>query len=347
MWRITLRDLQWRRRRFLLAVLGAGLVFAVTLLMSGLAAEFDDEAQRTVAGVGADAWVVRPGVEGPFSTVSAFSATTVASLGRLPGVQLADPAVVLHTSAHGATTLDVVLFGFRAQGLGSPPLAQGRAVAARGEAVVDRAFHSSVGDHVTMGGVTLTVVGLTTGRTVTGGLPLVYVDIADAQAIGFGGQQVVTAVLIRGSLQTAPDLAVRSNAEVQADIVRPLARARDAINLIDTLLWLVAAAIIGSAVYLSASERIRDFAVLKATGAGRRPLLVGVAAQSLLVSMLAAVVSIGLAAALSPVFPLQIAVPRTSLAALPLIALAVGILASATGVRRALSADPALAFAAR
>jgi putative ABC transport system permease protein len=35
MWLVSLRDLQWRRRRFLIAVAATALVFAMSLLMAG------------------------------------------------------------------------------------------------------------------------------------------------------------------------------------------------------------------------------------------------------------------------------------------------------------------------
>ena len=33
----ALRDLQWRRRRFIIAILGTAVVFAMTLVLTGLA----------------------------------------------------------------------------------------------------------------------------------------------------------------------------------------------------------------------------------------------------------------------------------------------------------------------
>ena len=42
------RDLQFRRRRFVSAVLGASLVFALSLTVAGLAASFDHEVDATV-----------------------------------------------------------------------------------------------------------------------------------------------------------------------------------------------------------------------------------------------------------------------------------------------------------
>ena len=49
---ITFHDLEFRARQFLIAVLGAGLVFAMTLLLAGMAASFHAEIGRTVRAVG-------------------------------------------------------------------------------------------------------------------------------------------------------------------------------------------------------------------------------------------------------------------------------------------------------
>ena len=46
MWTITLRDLEFRRRQFAIAVVGAGLAFALTLVLAGMSAGFRHEAVR-------------------------------------------------------------------------------------------------------------------------------------------------------------------------------------------------------------------------------------------------------------------------------------------------------------
>ena len=61
---ITLQDLRFRARQFLIAVAGAGLVFAMGLLMSGLAAGFSTEINQTVMGTGADSWLLAAGTPG-------------------------------------------------------------------------------------------------------------------------------------------------------------------------------------------------------------------------------------------------------------------------------------------
>ncbi len=59
MFGITLSDLVYRRRQFLIATAGAGLVFAMTLLLAGLAAGFGVEINQSVSGFHSDAWVVK------------------------------------------------------------------------------------------------------------------------------------------------------------------------------------------------------------------------------------------------------------------------------------------------
>ena len=63
-----------------------------------------------------------------------------------------------------------------------------------------------------------------------------------------------------------------------------------------------------------------------------------------IVALLAAVVGAGLSRLLGPLFPMQVIVPAVAFIALPVIAVVIGLIASATGLRRAVSVDPALAF---
>ena len=62
----ALRDLQWRRRRVLIAAIGAALVFSITLVLAGVSHGFDVETNRTMDKFGADGWVVGSGASGPF-----------------------------------------------------------------------------------------------------------------------------------------------------------------------------------------------------------------------------------------------------------------------------------------
>jgi putative ABC transport system permease protein len=120
--------------------------------------------------------------------------------------------------------------------------------------------------------------------------------------------------------------------------------ASGAITIVAFLLWIVAVLIVGSLVYLSALERLRDFAVFKAIGVPTRSILAGLALQAVVVALLAAALGVILAQLLAPVFPMIVVVPMNAYLALPVIAIAIGLLASVAGLRRAVAVDPALAF---
>ena len=353
-WLAGIRDLQWRRRRFVIAVLGTALVFALTLLLSGFLESFSLEVNRTLNGVAADGYVVQEGRQGPFTSPLPFPETAADQVGRLPGVESADPLISILQVIDREEEPDIYLIGFRlgekvgtrcTAGLGQPQKGFGRAICKPGEAIVDRALNVEVGENISIGGHKLKVVGTTVGQTVLGGRPNVYTSIQDAQAIVFTGLPVVTSVAVRGAPDSLPPGLVYVDRDAAGDdLRRPLADVTKSIGLFRALLWIVAGAIVGSVVYLSAIERVGDFAVFKATGTSTRDLLAALAVQAILLSLVASIAAIGLAYLIAPLFPAEVSFPAGLVALLPVVAVVVGLLASAAGLRRAVSVDPALAF---
>lgn len=67
--------------------------------------------------------------------------------------------------------------------------------------------------------------------------------------------------------------------------------------------------------------------------------------QSTAVALGAAVLGVAFAFALSPLFPIEVAIPLVEFLILPAGALIIGLLASLIALRRVLALDPALAFA--
>jgi putative ABC transport system permease protein len=345
MWRVALRDLQWRRRRFVIAVLATSLVFGMTLLMTGFSGSLHNEGPRIVAAVGADAWLVADGAPGPFTTSTPVRAAEAQRVAAAPGIVRADPLVILHSTIRRPTVRDVNVIGTRPGGLGSPPLTEGRAMAAPGEVVADSALGLRPGDRIELSGRQLQVVGLADRVTWYFGTPTVFLALQDAQAVAFDRQPLAMAIVTEGVPRPAPTgLDVLSNEQATVDLERPLVRGTQSIDLINVLLWLVAAGIIGSIVYLSALERLREFAVFKATGAANCSLLAGLALQAVVLSATAAVLAVGIARLLAPLFPFAVEIPPLAFPRLVVLAMLVGLAASVAGLRRAVSVQPALAF---
>jgi putative ABC transport system permease protein len=342
---VSLRDLQWRRRRFLIGVLAAGLVFALTLLMSGVSASFGTEIKHTVAAFDVDSWVVPTDVSGPFSSSRVFPATEAQQIAALPGVKAAEPVLLMRTTVDNDGVRDLNLVGVTPGGIVKPKLAQGRAVGAPGEMVVDKSLGLAVGKKVHALGREFTVVGRTSGVTYFAGTPVAFVSLSDLQAGALRGAPLATTVVVKGSIASAPNgFRVLSNAAVRKDLARPMKSASQTIVFISILLWVVAAGIIGSILYLQAIERSGDFAVFKATGVKTHTLLSGLAFQAIALALCSAVAAYILSFLLTPAVSMVVNVPVSAYVLLPVIAVLVGLFASLVALRRAVTVDPALAF---
>ena len=346
MWLESFRDLQWRRRRFAIAVAATALVFALSLLLSGVSASFNNEVERTVEVFRADAWVVGLEVSGPFTASSTLPESMAGDVAELPGVERADPiAIARRTVRLDGEIRDLNLFGHRLGGVGVPRVATGRTVRDDGEVVTDRSLGLDVGDRLPLAGSTFRVVGLVEGITFFAGQPTAFMTLDDVQRVGFAGEPLAQAVVTRGVPRDVPGHTVLSNAEVVSDLRRPLKNATQTINFINVLLWVVAGGILGSIAYLSALERVRDFAVFKATGLSTGSLLAGLAFQAVVLAGAAAAVAAVIAVLLGPRFAMTVEIPRSGYITLPVVAIGVGLLASLAGLRRAVAVDPATAFA--
>jgi putative ABC transport system permease protein len=342
----ALRDLQWRRQRFIIAIVGTGVVFAATLVLTGLANGFRIEARRTVDSLGIDTYLIKSGSVGPFLGASPFAASEVASVARIPGVTLAVPIVYSGTTMMDrGSPRNINMFGVPDHGPGMPALAEGRAASTPDEVVVADKLNRRVNDQLEIASRALRIVGIVADSTALAGQPNVFLTVAGAQQLMFGGQPLISSIGLSGTPAQVPaGYRVVDRADAIEDFVRPLRVAYAAFTFMSVLLWIVAALIVGSIIYLSALERTRDFAVFKAVGVSTGSVLAGLVLQAVIVAILAAAVGGVLSLALAPLFPMRVVVPASAFLLLGVVAIAVGLLASAAGLRRAVSVDPALAF---
>ncbi|MCX2930282.1 glutamine ABC transporter permease [Mycobacterium sp. CVI_P3] len=342
----ALRDLQWRKRRFVIAIVGTGLVFAMTLVLTGLANGFRVEATRTVDALGIDGYLVKSGAPGPFLGSSPFPPTPIQQIARLPGVTLAVPLVYgSATMPDRGSARNVNVFGAPQRGPGMPAMSAGRPPSEPTEIAVSSTMGRTLGDRIEIGSRTMDIVGMVDDSTALAGQPNVFLTVEGAQQLLFSGQRLISSIGLRGAPTAIPDgFRAVDRAGAIEDLSRALNGARRAMTLMAGLLWVVAALIVGSMIYVSAIERTRDFAVFKAVGVPARSILGGLAVQAIIVAVLAAVLGGALSVALGPLFPMRVDIPTAAFVALPILAVAIGLLASVAGLRRAVTVDPALAF---
>ena len=144
--------------------------------------------------------------------------------------------------------------------------------------------------------------------------------------------------IVIGSEHAEVDVAVAD------ETLGPIESAVSSIDLIRILLWFVAAIVMGAVIYLTALERERDFAVLKAVGASGPSLGVGLAIQAAVIALMAAALGALVAKLIEPSFPLPVKIPGSALITVPALAVAVGLVSALAGVRKVNRTDPAEAF---
>lgn len=342
----ALRDMQWRRRRLVIAIVSTGLVFAMTLVLTGLSNGFQVEAQRTVDSMGVDVFVVKAGAAGPFLGATPFAQVDLARIAVEPGVAAAAPLALAElTIREDASTRSTTAFGAPARGPGMPGVSQGRAPSTVDEVAVSTALGRHLGDDLRVGDHTLKVVGIVPHSTALAKRPNIFLTTEALQQLAYNGQPLITSIGVVGTPQRLPEgYQALDRAAGVSDLLRPVKSPAGGVTIMAYLLWVVAVLIVGSLVYLSALERMRDFAVFKAIGVPTRSILAGLALQAVVVALLAAVLGVILAQLLAPLFPLTVVIPMRAYLALPVIAIVVGLLASLAGLRRAVVVDPALAF---
>jgi putative ABC transport system permease protein len=342
---VSLRDLQWRRRRFFIGVLATGLVFALALLIAGISQSFVNEVSRTVKVFDVDEWVISEKATGPLTSTTLIGEQLVDTVRKAPGVKEASPLLVARSTVHVPGAKDIGVMGVVPGGLGTPKVTKGRALQGRGEVVVDSTLGPKIGDTLTLGGIPLRVVGRTSGISYFAGQPVVFAALDDVQKFMVANQPLVTAILVRGNVDTSPTgTHAVDNSGVIKDLRRPLDQASGTVDILRTLLWLVAAGIIASILYVQAIERTRDFAVFKAMGVTGRSLASGLAFQAVLLALLSAVVAFFLSILLAPLMPMRVETPTSAVVLLVIASMVIGVLSSLFGLRRAVSVDPALAF---
>lgn len=345
MWRLSARDLQFRLRRFLIAIAVTALVFAIAVAIDGIKQTIGSEPASLVRSFSADVWVVPQGSTGVFTTTALLPAGVVDELRATPGVESAEPVVAAFTTVTSGERRNVNVIGFDLEA-GSHRLLEGRAARSVDEAVVGAGLGARLGERLETTSGSFTVVGRVAGLRYNGGTPTVVLSVEGAQQALLGGLEVVMGVAVRGDPSALPAGSATTTDELAiADLRLTLESASSTIDFVAFLTWLIAAGVIGAIVYLTAIERSRDFAVLRATGSPNRLIVGGLMIQSLFVSVVSAALAIPVASVLRLGMPMPVTLSGESVVRIIAVGVVVGVAASLAAVRRALTTDPALAFA--
>ncbi|MFZ3042749.1 MAG: ABC transporter permease [Thiobacillus sp.] len=182
------RDIAHHLKSYLLTGLGLGLLIGVTLTMAGVYRGMVDDAKVLLRAVDADVWVVQQNTLGPFAEPSSVPDDLYRALAGLEGVaQTGNVAYLTMQVSHQGKTQRVMVAGYEGDKPGGPAfLVAGRPIArAHYEAVADAKTGFAVGDVVRIRRNDYTVVGLTRRMVSSGGDPMLFIPLKDAQEAQF------------------------------------------------------------------------------------------------------------------------------------------------------------------
>ena len=346
-WMVAWPDFRARLVRFLVIGLGMALVMAVTVLLAAFSEGFRLRSERLLDVFDADRYVVAAGSSGPMTASAPLPASLVDDIAAQDGLDaralfLAPNAILTDGAPQG-----VIVVGTAGDEPGLR-LIEGRQLSGPDEALVDEAIIGlGLNDEFILAGETFTVVGRTEHMTWDIANAGLFLERQRALDLLAGGQDVVTAIAVDGTgdLQGLPaGVEVQTRSQGFDDVLNRTAAAKRSIDSFTITLWALAVVIVGAVLYLAAIERVRDFAIFKATGAGNVDLVLGLGLQAAFVGAIAGVMSIGLAHLMKPIYPGLLSLPVNVAWPVIPVAIVIAILSSIVGVRRAIKVDPSQAF---
>lgn len=202
---LALKDIRRHLGKFIATIVGVAMLLAIVLVMNGIYQGNIQDGVWLIDNTATDLWVVERGRGGPFNEASRIPLDSHKSIAATPGVARASP-LALYTAQRAINGRDqqFTLIGYDIFGGAGGPgrLAQGRAIAApHFEVVADRKLGLQVGDRVRLGTDDFTVVGITQGAVDSGGNPLVYLSLPDAQKVQFEQDKRALNAAAAGNLQ--------------------------------------------------------------------------------------------------------------------------------------------------
>ena len=182
------RDILHSWSKFVLTGLGLGLLIGVTFTMAGVYRGMVDDAKVLLNNSGADLWVVQKDTLGPYAESSSIHDDVYRGILGMPGVaQAANVTYLTMQVRKGSTDVRAMVVGFEPGQPGEPGyLVAGRRVTrSHYEAVADVKTGFALGDRIRIRRHDYTVVGLTRRMVSSGGDPMVFIPLKDAQEAQF------------------------------------------------------------------------------------------------------------------------------------------------------------------
>ena len=373
------RDIAHTLGKFIVTAMGVGMLLGIVLIMIGVYRGMIVDAEVLLDDLGVDVWVVQENTLGPFAESSRVHEDLKNTLRVIEGVKRTAALTFQNIQLPSREKqIRVVAVGFDPFGDINPinpqRVVQGRGIAhSHYEMVVSDNLGFSLGEVIPLGRHEYRVVGLTHGTVSSGGDPLVYISLKDAQELQFlysnarirndrargaiGGDahmvNTIVATVEKGysvdevaqNIERWKHKSVYTQVE-QKDILTKnlIERASKQIGLFTGILVLVATIIIALIIYTMTLEKMKEISIMKLIGIPNSLIIKMIVQETLLLGVLAFIFGNVFSHLIYTKFPKRVVLEIPDAWMLFVVVIAASILSSFIGVKKVISADPAAAI---
>jgi putative ABC transport system permease protein len=374
------KDIAHTFGKFLVTAMGVGMLLGIVLIMIGVYRGMIVDAEVLLHDIDADLWVVQEDTLGPFAEASRIHEDLKDTLRVIEGIDTAEALTFQNIQLpRSPKPVRVVAVGFNPHGSVNP-INPERIVEGRGlhrnhyEIVVSDNTWFVLGDMITLGRNDYRVVGITHGSVSSGGDPLVYISLKDAQELQFSytnnrirndrarGMPVnsdahmvntVVAKLKAGysvdkvakELRRFKHKSVYTRDEQREILTKNLIeKSSKQIGLFTAILVVVSTIIIALIIYTMTLEKMKEIAIMKLIGIPNSIIVKMIVQETLLLGFLAFIFGNVFSHLIYSKFPKRVVLEIPDAWMLFVVVIIASIFASFIGVKKVISADPAAAI---
>ncbi|AKF25049.1 ABC transporter permease [Sulfurovum lithotrophicum] len=373
------KDVQHTLGKFLVTAMGVGMLLGIVLIMIGVYRGMMVDAEVLLGDIKADLWVVQEGTLGPFAEASRIHEDLRDTLRVIDGMETAEALTFQNLQLpKKPKPVRAVAVGYDPFGTINPinpeRIIEGHPLGKdHYEIVVTDKTGFKLGDRIHLVRNDYTVVGVTHGTVSSGGDPLVYVSLKDAQdlqfsytnnrirsdrARGYKNRDAFMVNTIVGRVKPGYDVntvareirrfkhnSVYTAAEQKTILTKNLVeRASKQIGMFTAILVVVSTIIIALIIYTMTLEKMKEISIMKLIGIPNSLVIKMIAQETLLLGFLAFIFGNIFSHLIYSKFPKRVVLEIPDAWTLFIIVIIASILASLVGIRKVIKADPAAAI---
>ncbi|MDQ7043682.1 MAG: ABC transporter permease [Sulfurimonas sp.] len=372
-------DIRHTLGKFIVTAMGVGMLLGIVLIMMGVYRGMISDAEVLLNDLSVDLWIVQEDTLGPFAEASRIHEDLKYTIKNVQGVDKSEAITFQNLQLPLANRkLAVLAIGYDIHGEINPinkeRLIEGRVLQTdHYEIVVTDKTGYRVDDKIKLGRNFYKVVGVTHGSVASGGDPLVYVSLKDAQELQFTytNKRIQTdrargiinrdSYLVNAIIATlkngydvdnvAQDIrkwqhkSVYTRAEQKVVLTKNVVeKASKQIGLFTVILVGVSTIIIALIIYTMTLEKMKEISIMKLMGIPNRMIIEMIIQETLLLGFFAFIFGNIFSHLIYGKFPKHVLLNISDAWMLFAIVIIASVLASFIGVKKVVNADPTAAI---